>query len=375
MHNSRGSVLIFVLILMAFILYLGSMQARHSVIEAQIAGNYRRNAQAYYLAEAGVEGALAVLQSNLSLVQNGGFVLEGTAPGGFFEVSLMDSSSTLISRGFAGNAKETIRVEVNFSEFPAENMLVVPELMLSGNARIEGGLHVNAALNVSHAGNSVDGPFSFSGGDPVFDEGASLFLEALQVTATKVLDLNPYRVASARPVFNFNEDFYRGKGYQAFATLEEYLLAEGLAGQPLKKIRITNHLDLSALSGNFPFHGVVVVTSPQPVILSGFINTEAADQGNQMVILATEAQDIIICPTPDGHLQLGGTFFLLTKGNISLQGAPGFGGETLRFQGAVVCHRLALRDTTFVYDTLLEADIFREVKDLPLMEARWLKIH
>ncbi len=375
MYSNRGSVLIFVLVFMAFILFLGSMQAAHSFIEVKVAGNYVHNAQAYYAAEAGIEGFLALLQSNIGLQQGDGVVLEGAVGGGTFQVSCADGGSVIISRGFADNAREKISVEVSFSEFPSGNVLAVRDLMLLGNAGIEGGLHVNAALTLSQGGNSVTGSFSFSGADPVFEEGASLYLETSQETAVEVLDLGPYRVGDSQPVFDFNSDFYRGKGYQAFATLEEYLLAEELAGQPLKKILITSQLDLSAVNGNFPFHGIVVVTSSHPVILSGLINTDPADEANQLVIVAAESQDIVLCPTVDGHLQLGGSLFLLTKGNISIQGPPGPGGERLQFQGAVSCSRLSVRDAVFVYHPELMADIYQEVRDLPLLGARWLKNH
>lgn len=371
MCSNKGSVLIFVLIFMAFILFLGGMQAAHSLIEVKVAGNHEHNAQAYYAAEAGIEVFLALLQSNTSLLQEGGGVLEGTVGGGTFQVSWPGGGSVITARGFVENAREDIPVEVSFSQFPGGNVLAVGDLMLLGQAGIEGGLHVNTALTISRGGNFVQGPFSFSGADPVFEEGASL--ETSQGTATAVLDLLPHRVKDSQPLFNFNGDFFRGKGYHAFATLEECLLAEELTNEPLKKVLITSQLDLTAVNGNFPFHGIVVATSSHPVILSGFINTEPADQANQMVIVAARSQDIILCPTADGQMQLGGSLFLLTKGNISIEGQPS--GENLQFQGAVSCSRLAIREAVFVYHPELMADIYLELRDLPLLEARWLKNH
>lgn len=372
-QNNRGSVLIFVLIFMAFIIFTGSMQAGHSLIEARVAGNYVHNAQAYYAAEAGVEGALAVLQSHTGLGE--GFLLQGTAGRGSFRVTAETGpdGSIITSQGFAANAREVILVEAGYADFPGGDRLAVKELALMGSARVEGGLHIQGAFAVGGEGNSVEGPFTFNQGGPAFAEGASLFLEESQMLATKASDLASYQVEAGYPVFSFYSDFYREKGYPAFATLEDYLRESGMV--PLATMRITQRLDTSTLEENISFHGVLVVTSSNPVVLSGSINSGEADAENQVVIVATQSQDIILCPSPEGELRLGGTFFLLTRGDIFVQGPPGLETENVQLRGAVACRRLSLREGTFVYAPKLQTDIWQEIRNLPLLEARWLRTH
>ncbi|MCD5401098.1 PilX N-terminal domain-containing pilus assembly protein [candidate division NPL-UPA2 bacterium] len=63
-RNEQGSTLIIVLVSVAVLMLLGGTFLTHTLTEARVAVNHRNNTQAYFLAEAGAEMALAALQDD-----------------------------------------------------------------------------------------------------------------------------------------------------------------------------------------------------------------------------------------------------------------------------------------------------------------------
>jgi hypothetical protein len=122
-HAQKGSVLVLVVILCAALLLLGTALVDLNGGDLQIAVNQRDSLQAYYLAETGIESALAVLtEYNTYYTGNSTTIF---AEGSFtVSVSALEQANggrhvTIRSIARTGRVKEQINLE--FQSFPAFN--------------------------------------------------------------------------------------------------------------------------------------------------------------------------------------------------------------------------------------------------------------
>lgn len=369
----RGSVLIFVLILMSFFIFLGGIYARHCLIEAQVTHNYIRNMKAYYLAEGGLAAALLAIQENGSLLKEG-FTLEGGRGEGAFTLFPGEAAAggrVLISRSTVQGARGEVVAEAVPGDLFHAGTLVVEDLSLLGYGGIMGGLHVNSSLTLEGAGNFITGDFSYSGPDALFHPGACLELVKAGVAATVPEDLHPFRQPHPRSLHGYNKEFYKNRGFRAFATFADYLSDDYALAEGPKKLLITGELDTREIAGDLAFHGVMAVSAPGPIHLSGFLNRGPGREGNQVFLVALKDQDITISPNPSGELEMGGSFLILNRGgDILLAGSPGF-----QAKGAFACHHLSLQEASILYDPEISPDLKGILSGLPLLQVRWLRNH
>ncbi len=421
---SRGSVLIFVLLFLSLFFFLGSLYARHSLLETRITQNYVQNLRAHYSAEGGLEAALKALQAGEGLLGEG-FRLESAGAAGnwgsLFEVADAGAGGEgryLAARALLGGARAELRVEAGLRPLFDPHSMTVEDLDLPGSAGILGNLHVNGLLRVLGPGNLVSEEFSLSGPEAVFEAGASLVLEKYQVQAAGAEDLLPFRVPAERPFPGFNGDFYLGRGFPSFCCLENYLMSSHFPGEGPQGILISGELDTGTLGegDSFAYHGVIVVTGSRDILLSGRINTGPDDAGNQLVIVAARGQNVRITPGAAGELEIGGTLLIFTGGDICVEGPstpeaaglepegelegepepeqppepeqgsePDEGSEPavqpleappgFSLLGALRGRRLSLEGVTFQYAPDISPDMGSLLRGLPLIFVRWLKTH
>ena len=396
-RRQEGSVLIFVLLFMSFFLFLGNTYARHCLIEARIAHNYIRNIKAHYAAEGGLEAALKLLQSGEAPLGEG-FLLEG---GGTFTV--MDGGEGSRGREMAAmasieGAQGNLRVEVAPEDLFDPEKVLVEELDFMGFAGIQGGLHINSALRVSGRENFVAGDFAFSGHDAVFASEASLSLEAYQVVAWGEEDLLPFRTDTGLPAPGFNRYFYRGKSFPVFYRFENYLGSSYSLEEGPKRIIISGELDTGGVSEEILYHGVIAVTGPGDIIISGKINAGPGHAESQLIVVAGRGQDVRIAPNMAGDLEIGGSLLIFTGGDILVEGPlvaeappdpdshpdpdpdpespqPELPPPVIHLRGALACRRLSLDRAVLQHDPVVSPDLEDFLQGLPLLKVRWLKTH
>ncbi len=123
MHSQKGSALVFVVLICAALLLLGTSLMDLNSADLQIAVNQRDSLQAYYLAETGMESALAVMKEHDSFYTGHSTVM--LAEGSFsVSVSALEQANggrsvTIVSTGESGRVREQISME--FQSFPPFN--------------------------------------------------------------------------------------------------------------------------------------------------------------------------------------------------------------------------------------------------------------
>ncbi len=111
LKNQNGSVLLFVFIFIGFITIIGVMALKSTSEDKIISSNAKKNVQSFYLAEAGIEKAKAVLK-DMTLYEiyetsqgNGGYLFPTTALGdGSYNVELSGELSGSFNPGYTFNA-------------------------------------------------------------------------------------------------------------------------------------------------------------------------------------------------------------------------------------------------------------------------------
>ncbi len=119
----KGSALVFVVVLCAALLLLGTYLLDLNSVDLQIAVNQRDSLQAYYLAETGIESALAVLReydpyytgNSTTTLSEGNFNIIVSAQ----EQAFGGRRVTITSNAQAGRVQEQINLE--FQSFPPFN--------------------------------------------------------------------------------------------------------------------------------------------------------------------------------------------------------------------------------------------------------------
>ncbi|MEW5922022.1 MAG: pilus assembly PilX N-terminal domain-containing protein [Bacillota bacterium] len=120
--SRKGSALIFVVLICAALLFLGTSLLDLNSVDLKIAANQRDSLQAYYLAETGIETALAVLTDyDPYYVGSAKMSLAGGSIS--VDVSALEQGNggrqiSVLSTGRAGPVQETISVQ--FQSFPAQ---------------------------------------------------------------------------------------------------------------------------------------------------------------------------------------------------------------------------------------------------------------
>jgi len=109
--NNRGMALVLVLVFTAVLLLLGAALLNNAVTENIIAGYQKQEFQQQYLAEAGLEAGIALLQEDFYYNQ----VLTGTLMDGSFRVSFENSvaeSRRIRSTGTVDDYTVELQVDV-----------------------------------------------------------------------------------------------------------------------------------------------------------------------------------------------------------------------------------------------------------------------
>ena len=122
-RSQQGSVLVFVLLICAALLFLATSLMDLNSVDLQIAVNQRDSLQAFYLAETGMESALAVLKdhdpyytgNSITTLDEGSFSVTVSA----LEQADGGRNVTITSTAQAGRVEEQINLE--FQSFPPFN--------------------------------------------------------------------------------------------------------------------------------------------------------------------------------------------------------------------------------------------------------------
>lgn len=187
-RKDRGSVLVAVLIFTAVLLVLGAALLAHSVSEKLIAAYHLLDTKRYYVAEAGLEAGMAVLEADFNHREAFG----GSLGGGTYAVryvfpdqegSLDLHQRKIVSRGVLEG--EAISLELISAVDPVygKALLANDSLTLS-DCTIDGHLHVNGALQIEGM-NEVTGGGGFTylkKADISFDTGAELWVNGVRYT-------------------------------------------------------------------------------------------------------------------------------------------------------------------------------------------------
>ncbi len=366
--EEQGSALITVLIAMVVLMLLGSTFLSHTLTETIIAINQKNNTQAYYVAEAGIEKAVAVLKRNFGFEGN----LDGSIGEGSYTVSLGDRLSgkrEIISTGTVSNATVTIRVIVGIDEIYSKAITTAHQLMLQGETTLYGNIHVNKQLQVKGTGNVImadensDGEFTYYEQDPHFDFNSTIEIQG--VIYNQASNMHHFKEDSPLPIPDVDVDYYLAQGYREFNNLTEYAAAlendSEFAAQEFKRIIITHKFNTDDIAGNFSYNGVIVVTGGGIQDLVGEVNMASQDADNILAVIVSDSQNIKVEPAEDGagELRIGGKILLYTKGNIDIKGKGKLKGERVFVYGTIISNQLTLENTELRY----APEIFDETSD------------
>ncbi|MCL5982105.1 MAG: pilus assembly PilX N-terminal domain-containing protein [Firmicutes bacterium] len=361
MKRQEGSVILLVLLVSAVFAVLAPVAGTIATSEARIARSHAVQTTALYIAEAGVELAIARLREEPGFTTPAGNPISGGLNGGSYTVSVSGGSAALAERiidstGVWGGGQRRAAARVSFSpaQAPPQSFLFQHTFLSGGTAEIQGST-ISGPVRVGGLDEHGNSPNKFTQeGQPVVDPQAGGRIPAVDFRHYVDLALDNrdqwYVVGDANRVLSPDSN--------DAADLDAAVRAANALIPRRERILINagdNETVKLSLRGNDPpanFHGLIVIRA-KTVKFEDNINAYP-NNNNPLVILTTG--DIVV-PTGQGHRvdTLGNNTLLYSNGRVEIERSEG--GGVRQMSGIVVAKGgnkdSELRNTYLAYNNAM----------------------
>jgi hypothetical protein len=306
----KGSVILLVLFVSAVFAVLAPVAGTLALSEARIARSHAVQNTALYIAEAGLELAIARLRTDSAFTTPANTPITGTLNGGSFSVSVtagMGSERIITATGNWGGGQQRVAARATFSQAPLQTFLFQHTLLSGGHTKIKN--------------STVRGPVRvlnpvLEGDDNLFDQGQPVPGPFGPSQTIPPVDFGHYeRLAGASPslwhvVYGDDLDAAIRAANNLIPRRERILIYAG------------NKADLSLKNNDPPinFSGLIVIQA-RTVNIDSNINYNSS---NPLVVLTTG--DIKINPGQgNSPNMLGNSTLLYSSGTVVLTRSEGGG--------------------------------------------------
>ncbi|MBT9172801.1 MAG: hypothetical protein DDT21_01187 [Syntrophomonadaceae bacterium] len=349
----QGSVILLVLLVSAIFAVLAPVAGTLALSEARIARSHAVQNTALYIAEAGVELAIARLREEPGFTTPTGNPIRGELNGGSFAVEIISETPgpgevgrrRITATGRWGGGQHQAAARVTFSPAPLQSFLFQHTFLSGGTAEIRGSV-ISGPVRVQALHKDSEGNTFDSDMDQIFNEQVDKPVEGeIADSLIPPVDFGHYRRLAVD-----NPSLWH---VTPSRDLDEAIREANRLGR--RRILLTSDDDDKGkvtLDEPVSFSGLIVIQARE-VSIRRDINA-APHQNNPLVILTTGDIDV---PTGQGHRvdTLGNNTLLYSNGRVEIERSEG--GGVRQMSGIVVAKGgnkdSELRNTNLAYNNAM----------------------